>query len=155
MVVRNCAICGLFPGGRSIGFFVVAQLRGGEERGGRAERRRAEHAVALVVRTRAGGRQRGHVAASGSRLGWLGRLRRTRLVTALAGALAVLTAAGPLRALLVVLADVRVFAFPFIAPTVLGAVAIDAAFGANAGAVVEVFAAEEAVAAVELFAAIV
>lgn len=54
----------------------------------------------------------------------------------------------------VVLAHMGVFALASIAPTVLGAVGIDAAFGADTGPVVEVVAAEQTIAAIELLAAI-
>jgi hypothetical protein len=77
------------------------------------------------------------------------------VIAALTGTGPVLATAGPLGALLIVLANLRVFANPFVAPPVLGAVAIDATFGADTRPVIEVVAAEETVAAVELLAAIV
>ena len=76
-----------------------------------------------------------------------------RLVAALAGTGPIFTAAGALRAFLVVLTDVRVLAFPLIAPAVLCAIAIDAAFGADTRAVIEIVATEQPIAAVELRAA--
>ena len=75
-----------------------------------------------------------------------------RMVAACARAGTVIAAAGPLRALLVVLADV--LAFALVAAAAVWAVVIDAAFGAHARPVIEVVATEQPIAAVELRAVI-
>ncbi len=73
-------------------------------------------------------------------------------MAAFAGAGTVVAAAGPMRALFVVLADM--LAFAFVAMTAVRAVVIDAAFGANARPIVDVVATDQPVAAVELRAVI-
>ena len=70
----------------------------------------------------------------------------------LAGTGTVSATAGSLRALVVVLADVRVLAFTGVAPAAVIAIGIDTAFGADAAPVIEIVAADETVTAVELVA---
>jgi hypothetical protein len=77
-----------------------------------------------------------------------------RMVAAFARAGAVLAAAGALGAVLVVLTGMRVFAFAFVALAAMRTVGIDAAFGANTRSVIEVVAANQAVAAIELLAVV-
>ena len=59
------------------------------------------------------------------------------VIATLAGAGAVFAAAGALRALVVVLADVRVLAFTMVAPATVVAICIDTAFGAEAGLTID------------------
>lgn len=101
----------------------------------------------------------GRVARASVRQGrparWLrlGRFRM-RMVTALARAGSILAAAGSLRAFVIVLADMRVGAFAMMAVSAMPAIGIDAAFGADARLPIRMFAADEAIAAVELLAGI-
>ncbi len=101
-----------------------------------------EQIVALIPRTCAGDRKLRDRAA----IRWL----RMRVVAALAGAGPVFAAAGSLRAVPIVLANVRIFAFALVAMTAVRAVVIDTAFGADTRSVIKVVAADQAIAAVEL-----
>jgi hypothetical protein len=73
-----------------------------------------------------------------------------RLVAARTGAGAVFAATGPLRAMPVVFTDVRIRACPFVTPAVLGAVGIDTTLSTDTRSVIQVVAADQTVAAVEL-----
>jgi hypothetical protein len=72
------------------------------------------------------------------------------VMAALAGAGAVLAAAGALRAVLIVVAEVREFAPALVAPGALRAIPVVAALGANRTLDIPVLAADEPVATVEL-----
>jgi hypothetical protein len=132
----------------------LAHLLGSVERRRGAKRSRTEEPGRVGALTRAGRRQGGHWSRSRgrsrrSRLGWL-----RMVMAALAGAGAVLAAAGALRAVLIVVAEVREFTPALVTPGALRAVPIVAALGANRVLGVPVLAADEPVAAVELLTAI-
>lgn len=129
---------------------IVPKLFGREERRGRPKPQNAKQIAALVIRPRAGGRQRGH------RIRWRGlRLRMgMRMMAALARAGAVIAATRPRRAAPVVLAHMGVCALAVVAVAAMPAIVIDAALGADARPVVEIVATDQTVAAVELRAVI-
>jgi hypothetical protein len=79
---------------------------------------------------------------------------RMVVVAAVPRARAIVTAAGVLRALPVVVADRRVLADAFVAVAVLAAVPVVAALGADAALGIPVLAADEPVAAVDLMAVV-
>src|SRR5215207_6232277 len=128
----------------------LAHLLGGIKGRRSAERRRTEESGGVAALTRAGGRQAGHRSWSRSRSRRF-RFGRMRMVAALAGAGAVLAAAGALRAVLIVVAlFVRPVAPALMADGALRAIPVVAALGADRTLGVPVLAADEAVAAVEL-----
>src|SRR5215218_4920013 len=124
----------------------LAHLLGGIKGRRSTERRRTEESGGVAALTRAGGRQAGHRSWSRRfRLGWL------RMVAALAGAGAILAAAGALRAVLVVVAFlIRPVAPALVAPGALRAIPVVAALSADRALGVPVLAADQPVAAVEL-----
>src|SRR5215207_1431621 len=128
----------------------LAHLLGGIKGCRSTEGGRTEESAGVAALTRAGGRQAGHRSWSRSR-GRRFRFGRMRMVAALAGAGAVLAAAGALRAVLIVVA---LFVWP-VAPALMAdgalrAIPVVAALGADRTLGVPVLAADEAVAAVEL-----